>query len=127
MKVLKNTLEPNIEHWDDPGDYPNNVASGPLPSKDSLAGCEGEVVLELTDEELADYQDCPEDFLGNLDIDLPGGISWVKWQCDSLACNVLTLSVTEAEGDPDYHVGDELEYDPVEWEERHERLRRLED
>ena len=125
MKVVKDTLEPLVERWDDPGDYPNNVASGPLPSYDYLAGVEGELILELTAEELVDYQECPEDFLDNMDVELPSGIRWVKWQQDKLEGTVLTLSVKECEGDiPD---NDGPEYDPVEWEERHGRWRDMPD
>jgi hypothetical protein len=47
MQVISNTLKPIIETWDDPGDYPNGLAQGPLPSRKSLAGCEGAIVVEL--------------------------------------------------------------------------------
>lgn len=42
-RVLVDTLSFDIETWDDPGDYPNGVASGPLPSYDYPV-CEGELI-----------------------------------------------------------------------------------
>ena|SRR5208283_3321526 len=120
MRILKNTLEPVIDSFDDPGDYPSNAGAGPLPSYDYFAGVEGELVLELTDEEMADFQADQKEFLDNADILLPEGILSVEWQVDKVEGNRVEVSVTEAEPDPDYCVHDEPEYDPVEeWERRH--------
>lgn len=47
MKVISDTLEPIIETWDDPGDYPSGAGGGPLPSHKYIATCDGELVLEL--------------------------------------------------------------------------------
>lgn len=60
MKELENTLSALIERWEDPGDYPSNAGSGPLPSFDYLAGMEGEVKFELTDEELTQFIEAVE-------------------------------------------------------------------
>ena len=112
MKVISDTLEPQVEHWDDPGDYPNNCAQGPLPSQDYFTGVGGEVVLELTDAELADYAECPEDFLDDLDIELPAGILSIDWKQSALVGKLLTLYAQNAEPDPSYHVGeDDRDYD----------------
>jgi len=60
MKTLSNTLEALIERWDDPGDYPSNAGSGPLPSCDYLEGMEGELKIELTPEELTQFNEAVE-------------------------------------------------------------------
>ena len=113
MKEIKNTLEIELDQWDDPGDYPNALAAGPLPSYTFLAGLDGEVQVELTDEELASYNECPEDFLSEeLDIDLPRGILSVTWERE-LKGNILTLTATDVEGDPSYCDDDGPEYDPM--------------
>ena len=123
MKVLKDTLSVLIERWEDPGDYPNAVASGPLPSYDYFAGVEGSLTLELTAEELTEYQEFPDEFLENADIDLPRGVSRVvTWQKESLEGNVLTLGVLEAVASDDCCDNDGPEYDPEERVERREWL-----
>jgi len=40
-------LEPEIGRWDDPGDYPNAVASGPLPSYNYVESVIGEVCIAI--------------------------------------------------------------------------------
>lgn len=52
MKILSDTLEPLIETWDDPGDYPSGAGGGPLPSEKYIATCEGEMVIELDIEDM---------------------------------------------------------------------------
>ena len=51
MKLIKSTLEAVFETWDDPGDYPNALAQGPLPSYTYLEGLEGKVVVDLCGED----------------------------------------------------------------------------
>ncbi len=99
MKVLKDTLEILVETWDDPGDYPSGAGAGPLPSYDYIAGVEGELVVELTEEELADYNESQKDFLDNCDEingAVPNGITAVKWDC-KLTGNRLELEVTDCD------------------------------
>ena len=99
MQVIKDTLELLLETWDDPGDYPSGAGSGPLPSYNYIAGVEGVLVVELTAEELADYNDCPKDFLDNDDTigdTLPKGISAVTWG-QTLKGNVLELEVLDCD------------------------------
>ena len=55
MEMITNTLSLLVERWDDPGDYPNALAAGPLPSYEYIAGLEGELRLLLSEEELAEY------------------------------------------------------------------------
>ena len=122
MKILSDTLEPLVEEWDDPGDYPNAVASGPLPSYKYLAGIEGELKLELTHEENNDLFETIEaeslDFWVRevLDYRLPNGVASAQWHIISvegkLGSNaVVTLGVLDVEADPDYDPGDYDDYD----------------
>lgn len=52
MKTLKDTLNACIETWDDPGDYPSNAGSGPLPSRQWVAAVEGELEVQLEADDL---------------------------------------------------------------------------
>ena len=99
MKIISDTLEPVIDSWDDPGDYPSGAGSGPLPSYDYVAEVAGEIVLEL---ESSDFTDgFPE-----IEYDLPHGIKVKKWDIDyrrgpgeiGLGMKVI-LSVAEFEAD----------------------------
>ena len=49
MKIISNTLEIKIGRWDDPGDYPNALAAGPLPSYDYVEEVFGALVIQLED------------------------------------------------------------------------------
>jgi hypothetical protein len=50
-KITKNTLLVEVGALDDPGDYPNSLASGPLPSRDVVEDVVGQVSIEwITDE-----------------------------------------------------------------------------
>lgn len=102
MKILKNTLKIEVDTWSDPGDYPNALASGPLPSHSYVAGVDGEVVIELDDEDLSAYQECPEDFINDLDIPLPSRVLSMTLVVDKLEGNVMTLHVEDVEDDLDY-------------------------
>lgn len=56
MKIIINDLYCQIERWDDPGDYPNGLAAGPLPSYNY---CDYGGILEFeaeTPEELGDLE-----------------------------------------------------------------------
>lgn len=48
MKVIKDTLECIVERWDDPGDYPSNAGSCPLPSELFVGDVTGILVVEVT-------------------------------------------------------------------------------
>jgi hypothetical protein len=96
IKVISNTLEVEWERWDDPGDYPNAVASGPLPSYD-YAIVEGELVIEADDPE--EFEDIDADELADL-----SGVKVTSWgkKIEGTRC---TLWVEECEGErpePDY-------------------------
>ena len=109
MKIISNTLETSIEEWSDPGDYPNAVAQFPLPSYDYIESVEGEVEVELSEEDLATYQtikndaDDVQEFIDQtIDPELPPEIASVVWQHE-IKDNLLTLWVGEEfEPDPDF-------------------------
>lgn len=46
IRVTQNDLSAEVEHWDDPGDYPNNIASRPLPPRESVT-VHGQVRIEF--------------------------------------------------------------------------------
>jgi hypothetical protein len=117
-KVLKDTLSTLVETWDDPGDYPNAVASGPLPSYNYIAGMEGELVVELTAEELAEWKELEgddsaiQDFITDtVDPTLPRGITNVNKWLHQLEGNQLTLWSEDVEGDLG-ELDDEPDYEP---------------
>jgi|GEM_PF-1740229 len=80
MKVLENTLAVEVDRWDDPGDYPNSIASSPLPSYDYVTGLEGYVKVKLDVDEL-DLKDSELiDVLKETgDLDIPSGIEVTEW------------------------------------------------
>mgnify|MGYP001561108335 CR=1 FL=1 len=56
MRVLKSTLRPETEEWDDPGDYPSGAGGGPLPSEtyvDEIVG-EFSVLIHPNDRDIRD-------------------------------------------------------------------------
>lgn len=126
MKIVNDTLEVLVETWDDPGDYPSNAGSGPLPSYSYLAGIEGELVYELSHKEYKDYLDVIEkeslDFWMTevSEYKLPDGISSAKWQLDKVeeGENVtLTFSVIDIEADPNWESEEpEPDFDPPDWD-----------
>lgn len=126
MKI-KDNLKPLIETWDDPGDYPNALAAGPLPSHKYVEGIEGELVIELVADEYQEFQETLEaeslDFWVRevLYYALPEGVLSAEWQLDKTEpgseATLITLSIKEVEADPDYR-GPESDGD---WE-YHNRL-----
>ena len=73
MKILKDSLEVEIDTWDDPGDYPSGAGAGPLPSYSYVAGVNGSLVVEIPKEELLEEGD-----FSNVEYDL-SGITVSKW------------------------------------------------
>jgi hypothetical protein len=126
MKIITDTIEPLVETWDDPGDYPSGAGSGPLASFQYLAGLEGELVIELTGAERTEMLgwDTVSKWVAEVvDYRLPSGILSADWQCEVKGgeriwwtfwmCRqpaVATLWADEVESDPDYQV-DEPDYD----------------
>jgi hypothetical protein len=70
MKIISNDLYCQIERWDDPGDYPNGLASGPLPSQ-HYGEFGGDLILEAENDEdmkeLDAIEDWIDEYVSNLD------------------------------------------------------------
>jgi hypothetical protein len=102
MKITSNTLESVVEVWDDPGDYPNNVASSPLKSCSYLDRVDGEVHVELSSEEATELQGfldekVESDWVDQIEIDLPAGIASARWSVELVNSSppVAILRVTD--------------------------------
>lgn len=112
MKIISNDLYCGIERWDDPGDYPNSLASGPLPSYNY---CEygGEFIFEAENEDELKELDTVDDWVGE----------WIINECEvdsycspSYKCEVegnrCTVTITDAEcEEPEYDGPDRREDD----------------
>ena len=139
MKRLRNTLQPKIERWTDPGDYPSGAGGGPLPSHDYVEAIEGEIIVELEQEDtlsevtlvLGDVMRLTLDQLQRtaiqswLDEEPQGldpevaGLTVSKWDVGKIEGNRITLKVEEFECElPE---PPEPDYDPMEEVERRER------
>jgi hypothetical protein len=114
MKILHNTLRAVVETWQDPGDYPNALAQGPLPDRKYLAGVDGKLVVELTYNEMLKLIEFGWDwFLSNETegVPLPDGVADVTWQVEAVtvtpgslhAAYCVALSCFDATPDPNYH------------------------
>ena len=116
MKVIKDTLEIEIDRWDDPGDYPNAVASGPLPSYDYISDVIGEVVIELEDGDdpvesgsYASLEEVNYDVFEALEEAVPEQVTVSKWDVTREG-NRLTITVADFEAEP--YEAPEPDYDP---------------
>ena len=102
MRLISRNFHAVEGHWDDPGDYPNGIASGPLPSYSFIESIDGECEVELSDAERQEWianQDDPDyvavsDPVDKATIGIPDGISVQRWET-TLNENTLTLSVLE--------------------------------
>lgn len=115
MNTIENTLEREIETWDDPGDYPSGAGGGPLPSYQYVSGISGTIVIQLEDGEYkdvlefgeGDFGGCILEWINNRPNDIPADLSGAqikKWRLDSVlyqdsASPKLTLSVDEFDAD----------------------------
>lgn len=63
MQVSSNTLRVTLDTWDDPGDYPSGAGQGPLPSYQYIAGLEGEIVFNLTQQDMIEIHEDIDEFL----------------------------------------------------------------
>jgi hypothetical protein len=120
MKTILNTLKPILERWDDPGDYPSNAGSGPLPSYDYVEYIDGQIVVEFATEDLealdgetVTVRNAVEDWLSDngsqVEHDV-SGLTVKKWLLKKLEGHQATLEVEEfecevPEHEPDYERG----------------------
>ena len=91
MKILENTLKVKLGRWDDPGDYPSNAGSGPLPSHDYVEEIEGHVLLKI--ENVGDLSEFREG-IAYL-VDLPEDNLWLSWNIELLPDWTVKLTVTD--------------------------------
>ena len=117
MKIIRDSLKAVFDRWEDSGQYPSNAGAGPLPPGPwYVSEVEGELVVELTPDELASAiivgwdEFVAEETDG---IDLPDGVLSVAWQVDSINRFsderpevydpwIITFTCTECEPDQDY-------------------------
>jgi hypothetical protein len=105
VKTILNTLNPYLERWDDPGDYPNSLAGGPLPSYDFVAFVDGEIVVEAAPAEVGlEPDETMEKALPEYIADNPGevkhdvsGLTVSRWGVGKVEGNRVTLTVEEFE------------------------------
>jgi len=114
MKVTKDTLGITTDRWSDPGDYPNALASGPLPDgPEYVEEVYGEVVIEGYEEEITSgtYPDSHlEEFHPELHEMLSecveDGISVLQWSVTSDGSLTFEVDDFDADGwespEPDY-------------------------
>lgn len=100
-KVIEDTLSVTVDTWDDPGDYPNNVAQYALPSHNYVEGVEGHLKIELEQEELKEFLEIQkneeevQDFIHEtIEPDYPCGITSATWEWE-LSKNILILTIGE--------------------------------
>ena len=119
MKTLEAKLSVLEETWDDPGDYPNALAQGPLPSYRYVEAIEGSLVVELeTPDDSASFvelesgklsdcelQDFNEDLAHLIQSHTPAEISISEWQVTREG-DKITLEVAEFDAD-DYSFGED--------------------
>lgn len=114
MKVTKDTLGITTDRWSDPGDYPNSLASGPLPDgQEYVEEVYGEVVVEeyekilngiYSDDHLEEFHPELHELLTER---IPDGISVLRWSVTSDGA-LTTFEVNDFDADeweppePDY-------------------------
>jgi hypothetical protein len=97
MKIISNSLQPINERWDDPGDYPNALAAGPLPSYEYTEEVIGEVVLELGVDDLISHEPLIEIAKKAVASVIPSGITVTAWDMTQKGHNIH-MSVLEFDG-----------------------------
>ena len=105
MNIIKNTLRSQWNLWSDPGDYPSGAggyALGSFRYVEEIFGC---VKIELADVELfvlhiAILDECIGDWVKQLELDMPDGVSSVQWAV-KVEGRIVTLTVEEFVSDPD--------------------------
>lgn len=68
MEIVKNSLKELMGRWDDPGDYMNNLAGTPLPSRMFVEDVEGCVKVKCSFAEIQEALDSDCDLQSLLDL-----------------------------------------------------------
>lgn len=116
IETVSNTLELEIDVWSDPGDYPNALASGPLPSYNYASEISGELVLKVNNSlslmemivaiftlnlEAIFPEDVHEDELNDIACEeLPCDVSSATWNIERRG-DYITMTVEEFEAEYD--------------------------
>jgi len=87
MKIIENTLELITETWSDPGDYPNALARGPLPSHLCVEDIKGHLIIQIEKSDKDDNEDWDDwwqelnmyDLMSNIKIEIQG-VLITSWQ-----------------------------------------------
>src|SRR5215469_3156734 len=120
MKTISDTLELVIDRWDDPGDYPNSLAAGPLPSYDQVCDIEGSITVELEtsdlesmdEEQRKDQAHIVEYILEEIEYDLQS-VRITKWNTLRVIENQYTFDVRDFDSSSwESPKGSEAEYVP---------------
>lgn len=104
MTIITNSLKEHLSRFYDPGDYPNGVAGGPLPSRTYVADVTGRVVIECTEDELLDSLNGNHDLQSNLDLVV---------ELENCKVDSWTASFIEMGEDGKFNVG----FEPYHWSE----------
>jgi hypothetical protein len=107
MKLRSSTLRLHIETWDDPGDYPNGLASGPLPSKQFVESVSGHVTVQLEQSDIDNMEgdtsiEAAQDYLADNAAQVPHempGLRVHSWRVENTTPKTALLSVDEFEAD----------------------------
>ena len=107
MKLLSSTLKMHISTWDDPGDYPNSLAAGPLPSQDFVEEVTGDVLIQIEPEDISNLEGdtsiaAVRDYLADNARSVPHeepGLVVKSWDVKNVVDDVVTLQVLDFETD----------------------------
>ena len=107
MRLLKSTLKLHVETWTDPGDYPNGLASGPLPSKQFVEEISGRVLIQFEREDISNLEGdtsiaAVSDYLADNARQVPHempGLRVKSWDVEDTTPTTALLAVSEFEAD----------------------------
>lgn len=122
MEILKNAFDVEFDTWSDPGDYPNGIASAPLPSYDYVAAVEGELLLEIDASDLevkGEFSLYNDEYIDTIlelaaeHADIPSGIRVTEWGWSYPAPNKVSLFVQDFDASDYEPTGrDDFDEDP---------------
>jgi len=96
MRILENRFDIEVETWDDPGDYPNALAAGPLPSYQYVCEVPGRLIVQLEFGDDDPGEEAVE--IAQEHADLPDGVTVTKWDMQRDG-DKLTFEVADFEAE----------------------------